>query len=115
MSARFAIARPLESLLHGASDRADALFDQRRRLADISHGLTAIVENAQVPLKAVLAVDGGRRLAVVVLVRRSLNCLVLRADTSGQGVLLVAGTFEAADDLGALLRQILEGRGESAE
>ena len=66
-------ARTLKSLLHGASDRANALFDQRRRLADVSHGLTAIVENAQVPLKAVLAVGGGRRLAVMVLVREILE------------------------------------------
>ena len=44
-----ACGRALESLLHRASDLPDALFDQRRRLADVSDGLTAIVEDAEVP------------------------------------------------------------------
>jgi hypothetical protein len=42
-------ARTLENLLHRAGDLTDALFDQRRRLADVSDGLTAIVEDAKVP------------------------------------------------------------------
>ena len=86
MSARFAIALPLKSLLHGASDRADALFDQRRRLADVTDGLTAIVEDAYVPLQPLLRVGTRRRLPV--LVRRLLNGIVLRPDTVGYGALL---------------------------
>ena len=53
-------SRPLKRLLHGAGDRADALLDQRRRLAHVSDGLTAIVENADVPLQPIL---GHRRRA----------------------------------------------------
>src|SRR5271166_1249306 len=107
MSARFAIARPLESLLHGASDRADALFDQRRRLADVGDGLTAIVEDAYVPLQPLLGVGARRRVAVPVLIRSFLNGLALRADTIGHGALLAAKSLETAKNLRALLRQIL--------
>ena len=39
----------LQSLLHRARDLPDALLDQRRRLADVSDGLAAIVENAKIP------------------------------------------------------------------
>src|SRR5260370_40643171 len=115
MSARFAIALPLKSLLHGTSDRADALFNQRRRLADVSDGLTAIIEDAYVPLQPLLGVAARRRLAVAVLVRSFLNGLILRADTIGHGALLAAKSLQAAKNLRPLLRQILEGRGESAQ
>src|SRR5271165_517322 len=115
MSARLAIARPLKSLLHGASDRAYALFNQRRRLADVTDGLTAIIEDAYVPLQPLLGLGARRRLALPVLVRSFLNGLVLRADTIGHGALLAAKSLETAKNLRALLRQILEGRGESAQ
>jgi hypothetical protein len=39
----------LQSLLHRARDFPDALFDQRRCLADVSDGLVAIVEDAKIP------------------------------------------------------------------
>jgi hypothetical protein len=39
----------LQGLLHRARDFPDALFDQRRRLADVSDSLTAIVEDTKVP------------------------------------------------------------------
>ena len=38
----------LQSLLHRARNFPDALFDERRRLADISDGLTAIVDTSNV-------------------------------------------------------------------
>ena len=57
---------------------------------------------------------GGRR-AAAALVRGFLNGLVLRADTIGESELLSAKSIEALENLGALLRQILEGGGESAQ
>jgi hypothetical protein len=39
----------LQSLLHRARDLPEALFDQRRRLADVSDGLATIVEEAKIP------------------------------------------------------------------
>ena len=39
----------LQSFLHRPRDLPDALFDQRRRLADVSDGLAAIVEDAKIP------------------------------------------------------------------
>ncbi len=115
MSARLASGPPLKSILHGARDRADALFDQCRRLADVSDGLTAIIEDSYVPLQPLLGVGARRGLAVPVLVGSLLNGLALRADTIGHGALFATKTFEAAKNLRALLRQVLEGRGESAQ
>jgi hypothetical protein len=108
-------SRPRKGLLHGASDRADALLDQRRRLADISDGLAAVVENADVPLQPILGLGAGRPLPAAALVRGFLNGLVLRADTIGERELLSAKSLQAVENLGALLRQVLEGGRESAE
>ena len=108
-------SRPLKGLLHGARDRADALLDQRRRLADVSDGLAAVVENADVPLQPILGLGAGRPLPAAALVRGFLNGLVLRADTIGERELLSAKSFQTVENLGALLRQILEGGGESAQ
>src|SRR5271166_2765755 len=102
----------LKSVLHGASDRANSLLDQRRRLADITGSLTPIVENAQVPLQPFLAVGARLRLAALILVARFLHGVGLRADTIGHGALFAAEAIQTGKNLRALLRQILESRGE---
>src|ERR1700730_4194413 len=51
----------------------------------------------------------------MILVRRSLDGFVLRADAIGQSLLLAANSIQAADDLGALLRQVRERRGEGTQ
>ena len=105
----------LQSLLHRAGDFPDALFDQRRGLADVSDGLTALVENAKIPQQPFLTVAASCRLGGRVLVGRFLHVLVLHPDAIGQSLLLAANSIQAIDDLGALLRQIRKRRGEGAQ
>src|SRR5690242_12237332 len=97
----------LESALHRARDCADALLDKRRHLANVRSGLPPIVVDAEVPEQLVL-IAGARRRGVVLLVRRLFDRLVLRADAARERILPAAEAVEAVDDLGALLRQILE-------
>ena len=105
----------LEGVLNGSRDRPDSLFDHRRSFANVRDRSTAILKNSEVPLKSLLAVCAWGNLRTVAFVCSFLGRAAFFANAIRHLPLLTTKPLQTLEDLGALLRQVLEGGAKSAE